>query len=85
MSLEIYSKDWCPYCAKAKVLLRSEGISYLERDVTNNKEREQEMVERSGRHASINDLAIDEGQRRLHWDLNSARPADHPGLTALGL
>ena len=31
MKLEIYSKDWCPYCAKAKALFRSEGISYEER------------------------------------------------------
>jgi alkyl hydroperoxide reductase subunit F len=49
MKLEIYSKDWCPYCAKAKALLRSEGIGYEELDVTHDKEREQEMVDRSGR------------------------------------
>ena len=49
MKLEIYSKDWCPYCAKAKALLRSEGIGYEEFDVTHDKEREQEMVDRSGR------------------------------------
>lgn len=49
MKLEIYSKDWCPYCAKAKALLRSEGIGYEEFDVTHDKGREQEMVDRSGR------------------------------------
>ena len=49
MKLEIYSKDWCPYCAKAKALLRSEGIGYEELDVTHDKDREQEMVDRSGR------------------------------------
>ncbi len=49
MKLEIYSKDWCPYCAKAKALLRSEGIGYEEVDITEDPEQEQEMVSRSGR------------------------------------
>jgi nuclear transport factor 2 (NTF2) superfamily protein len=39
----------------------------------------------SHRHASINDVAIDEGQRRFHWDDAGPRPADHPGLSDLGL
>ena len=37
------------------------------------------------RHASINDVAIDEGERLFHWDRSGPRPADHPGLTELGL
>jgi nuclear transport factor 2 (NTF2) superfamily protein len=37
------------------------------------------------RHASINDVAIEESQRRFHWDRSGPRPADHPGLTELGL
>jgi nuclear transport factor 2 (NTF2) superfamily protein len=39
----------------------------------------------SHRHASINDVAIDEGQRLFHWDAAGPRPADHPGLSELGL
>ncbi|TDU30954.1 hypothetical protein DFR24_0311 [Panacagrimonas perspica] len=37
------------------------------------------------RHASINDLAIREDQRLFHWDASGPRPADHPGLSELGL
>jgi nuclear transport factor 2 (NTF2) superfamily protein len=37
------------------------------------------------RHASINDVAIEEGDRLFHWDRPGPRPADHPGLTELGL
>jgi uncharacterized protein len=37
------------------------------------------------RHASINDLQIDEGQRKFFWDRNAPRPVDHPGLSDLGL
>ncbi|MEM8825631.1 MAG: nuclear transport factor 2 family protein [Pseudomonadota bacterium] len=36
------------------------------------------------RHASINDLAITEVDRKFHWPLGP-RPAKHPGLSDLGL
>ena len=36
------------------------------------------------RHASINDLDINEAERRFHWDAPGPRPLDHPGLTAFG-
>ncbi|WP_432168741.1 DUF1348 family protein [Streptomyces sp. bgisy031] len=36
------------------------------------------------RHASINDLPIEESERKYHWPLGR-RPDDHPGLTDLGL
>jgi alkyl hydroperoxide reductase subunit F len=47
--IEIYSKDWCPYCAKAKSLLESKQLGYSEIDITTDRVREQEMIERSGR------------------------------------
>ena len=37
------------------------------------------------RHASINDVPIEESDRLYHWDLGGPRPADHPGLSDLGL
>jgi nuclear transport factor 2 (NTF2) superfamily protein len=36
------------------------------------------------RHASINDLAIDESERKFHWP-SGPRPDGHPSLTDLGL
>lgn len=48
-TIEIYTKQWCPYCAKAKALLKSKGLSYTEVDVTTDEVRQQEMVRRSGR------------------------------------
>ncbi len=35
------------------------------------------------RYASINDLAIEEHERKYHWPLGR-RPDDHPGLSDLG-
>jgi uncharacterized protein len=37
------------------------------------------------RIASINDLPIKEAERKYHWERLKPRPADHPGLSALGL
>ncbi|MDR3461945.1 MAG: nuclear transport factor 2 family protein [Beijerinckiaceae bacterium] len=37
------------------------------------------------RHASINDVPIAESNRLFHWDRAGPRPADHPGLSDLGL
>jgi len=36
------------------------------------------------REASINDVRIDEAQRKFHWPLG-LRPEEHPGLSELGL
>jgi nuclear transport factor 2 (NTF2) superfamily protein len=37
------------------------------------------------RFASINDLPIQEAERKYHWDASGPRPVDHPGLNDLGL
>jgi len=37
------------------------------------------------RLASINDCPIKESERKFHWDRSGPRPADHPGLSELGL
>jgi nuclear transport factor 2 (NTF2) superfamily protein len=37
------------------------------------------------RYASINDLPIKESERKYHWERLKPRPAEHPGLSDLGL
>ena len=37
------------------------------------------------RHASINDVPIDEADRKFRWDRSGPRPQDHPGLGDLAL
>lgn len=36
------------------------------------------------RHASINEHPIKPEERKLLWDTNGPRPAEHPGLSSLG-
>ncbi|HET9648690.1 MAG TPA: nuclear transport factor 2 family protein [Microlunatus sp.] len=37
------------------------------------------------RHASINDVPIQEADRKFRWPHDGPRPLDHPGLSDLGL
>ena len=47
--IQVYTKDWCSYCDRAKALLQSRGLTYEEIDVTTDSAREQEMRERTQR------------------------------------
>lgn len=46
--VKIYTKNYCPFCAKAKVLLDSLGVKYDEDDVTDSPEKIQELSKLSG-------------------------------------
>lgn len=48
-TVEIYTKSYCPYCRRAKELLRIKGVAFIEYDVTADPLREREMRQRSGR------------------------------------
>jgi len=57
--IQIYSKEWCPYCAKAKALLRSKNLNYEEINVTSDAGAEQEMIARSQRR-TVPQIFIDD-------------------------
>lgn len=44
----MYSKSWCPYCARARELLERKGVQLEEIDIDEAPERREEMVRRSG-------------------------------------
>ncbi len=45
----IYTLDDCPYCKKAKELIKAKGVSFKELNITNDDALEEEMKKRSGR------------------------------------
>lgn len=47
--VEIYTKDYCPYCRRAKDLLSRKGVKYRECDITQDRQGQIEMQKRSGR------------------------------------
>ncbi len=66
--VEIYSKSWCDYCARARTLLDAKGVTYTDIDVTTDREKELEMIERSGAH-TIPQIFIDDQRIGGHDDL----------------
>ena len=47
LNIEVYSKDWCPYCKKAKAFLKSKGLNFEEIDI-NEGDNYEEMQKRTG-------------------------------------
>lgn len=48
MTVTLYTKDYCPYCVKAKNLLTSLGVTYEEVDITQTPETIIELAKKSG-------------------------------------
>ena len=46
--VDIYTILYCPYCADAKELLSSKGVSFREIDATGNRDIRKQMIERAG-------------------------------------
>ena len=44
----IYTKPFCPYCARALALLREKGIEFTEIEAAFDPEKKKEMVQRAG-------------------------------------
>ncbi len=58
MNIEIYTKNYCPYCHRAKELLDARGLAYTEYDVTFDRDGQREMVERTDGH-TVPQIIID--------------------------
>jgi glutaredoxin 3 len=54
----IYSKDNCPYCVKAKVLLQRKGLAFTEIKITDDKIKD-EMIAKSGGRMTVPQIFID--------------------------
>jgi len=57
--VEIYTTAICPFCDRAKALLRKKGISYDEIDVGVDPDLRQAMVERTGGRRTVPQIFID--------------------------
>jgi len=47
-TVEIYTANYCPYCMRAKNLLKNKGIAYQEIDITDNPSLRKELEEKTG-------------------------------------
>ena len=49
-SIVLYTKDYCPYCKRAKALLTKKGVSFTDFEITGNDAMRDEMIKKSGRY-----------------------------------
>jgi glutaredoxin 3 len=56
----IYSKAYCPYCQRAKMLLDQKGVQYQEFDLMKQPDLKQEMVQRANGSTTVPQIFIGE-------------------------
>jgi len=49
-TVQMYTTSWCPYCERARQLLRAKGVAFEEISIETEPARRAEMIRRSGRH-----------------------------------
>ena len=60
MSIEIYTKTFCPYCWRAKALLESKGVEYREISVDYGGELREQMIQRANGRTTVPQIFIRE-------------------------
>jgi glutaredoxin 3 len=56
--VEIYTTQFCPYCVRAKSLLKQKGVAFEEIDVSDDPELREKMVERAGGRRTVPEIFI---------------------------
>lgn len=58
--IEVYSGDYCPYCARAKALLKQRSLEFTEYNVQSEPERRAEMADRAPGARTIPQIFIND-------------------------
>lgn len=58
--IEIYTTEVCPYCVRAKELLKRKGVSFTEIRVDNDDALRMQMMERAQGRRSVPQIFIDD-------------------------
>lgn len=57
--VEIYTKSYCPYCVRAKELLKKKGVTFEEIDIEHDQDLAMKIMERSGGRKTVPQIFID--------------------------
>lgn len=67
----IYSKDYCPYCVRAKRLLAQKQVTFREIDITNDENLQKDVKEKSGGRMTVPQIFIGDTHVGGFDDLNA--------------
>ncbi len=59
-NVEIYSSNTCPYCVRAKQLLDSKGVDYVEYNISNDLDARAKMMDRTNGARSVPQIFIND-------------------------
>ncbi len=57
--VEMYTTMFCPYCTRARTLLRNKGVPFVDIDILEQPERRAEMIQRAGGRSTVPQIFID--------------------------
>jgi len=58
--VEVYTTTFCPFCTRAKSLLKGKRVPFIEIDVTEDAELRQKMVDLSGGRRTVPEIFIND-------------------------
>jgi glutaredoxin 3 len=58
--VELYTTQWCGYCARARALLAKKGVAFVEIDVDADSAKREEMIQRSGGGLTVPQIFVDD-------------------------
>jgi glutaredoxin 3 len=58
VKVELYTTTYCPFCTRAKNLLKRKGVAFEEIDVTEDEELRAKMIEMSGGRRTVPEIFI---------------------------
>ena len=56
--IDVYTQDWCPYCARAVNLLQGKGVAFREINAPQGSQERAESVRRAGGRTSVPQIFI---------------------------
>ncbi len=60
LKIEVFSKEICPYCVRAKKLLTKKGVSFTEIDIAQNAELRDAMIKRASGKQTVPQIFIND-------------------------
>lgn len=58
-TVEIYTKSWCGFCRRAKMMLELKKVAFIDHDIENEVGMRDEMIQRAGGRTTVPQIFID--------------------------
>ncbi len=75
--IEVYTTPTCPYCTKLKDWLENENINYEAIDLSQNKEKAQELIQKTGQRGVPQTLIKKDGEEKAVIGFNPEEIKKH--------